>query len=143
MQDPERPYQPVMLFFEPQLPRFEADTPIVVDGTTVFDHSKFGVTIQNTSNRPVVIDSVQLTSTGNAAASGLGDIKNYWHYLQSGSPLGAGQYLYFDKQWGFTQDTEHRHVRYVFHTCWHGVDSDVRQCRTQWVDTMPYIPNPQ
>jgi hypothetical protein len=143
MQDPQRPYQPVMLFFQPEVPRFDPDTPIDVDGTTVFDHSKFGVTIQNTSNRPVVIDSVQLTSTGNAPASGLGDIKNYWHYLRSGSPLGAGQYLYFDKQWGFTKDTGHHHVRYVFHTCWHGVGTDVRQCRTQWVDTMPRIPNPQ
>jgi len=143
MQAPQQPYQPVMLFFKPQLPRFDSDTPIDVDGTKVFDHSKFGVTIQNTSNRPVVIESVQLTSTGNAAASGLGDIKNYWHYLQSGNPLGAGQYLYFDKQWGFTKNTEHRHVRYVFHTCWHGVDTDVRQCRTQWVDTMPRISSPR
>ena len=143
MQDPQRPYQPVLLFFKPEYPRFDPDTPIDVDGTKVFDHSKFGVTIQNTSNRPVAIDSVQLTSTGNAPASGLGDIKNYWQYLQNGNPLGAGQYLYFDKQWGFTKDTRHRHVRYVFHTCWHGVDTDVRQCRTQWVDTTPRVPQPQ
>ena len=109
----------------------------------MFDHSKFGVTLQNTSNRPVEIESVTLTSVGDAAASGLGDIKNYWHYPQGGGRLGAGQYVYFDKQWGFTVDTGHSHVRYVFHTCWHGVGARVRQCRTQWVDTMPYIPNPQ
>jgi len=28
-------------------------------------------------------------------------------------------------------------VRYVFRTCWHGVDTTVRQCRTQWVDALP------
>ncbi len=142
-QDPEQPYQPVTLYFQPRSPRFEPDAPAVVDGTRVFDHSKFGVTLQNTSNRPVEIESVRLTSVGNAAASGLGDIKNYWHYPQGGGRLGAGQYVYFDKQWGFTVDTGHSHVRYVFHTCWHGVGASVRQCRTQWVDTMPYIPNPQ
>ena len=118
MQDPERPYQPVMLYFKPEMPRFEADAPIDVEGTRVFDHSKFGVTIQNTSNRPVEIESVKLTSVGN-------------------------EYLYFDKQWGFVKDTGHSHVRYVFHTCWHGVGTEVRQCRTKWVDAMPFIPNPQ
>lgn len=143
MQDPERPWQPVMLFFQPSTPRFDAVRPVVVDRTRVFDHSKFGVTLQNTSNRPVEIESVTLTSTGNAAASGLGDIRNYWRYRSGGRRLEAGEYLYFDKQWGFVVDTGHRHVRYVFHTCWHSVGGGVRQCRTQWVDTLPYIPNPQ
>jgi hypothetical protein len=142
-QDRERPYQPVMLYFHPQLPRFESNAPVDVEGTQVFDHSKFGVTLQNTSNRPVEIESVRLTSTGNAAASGLGDIRNYWRYPQGAGRLEAGEHVYFDKQWGFTVDTGHSHVRYVFHTCWHGVGSSVRQCRTQWVDTMPLIPNPQ
>lgn len=85
------------------MPRFEPDTTLQVDGTKVFDHSKFGVTLQNASHRTVEIESVALTSVGNAAPSGLGDIKEYWR----------------------------------------GVGSDTRQCRTQWVDTMPYIPNPQ
>jgi len=43
----------------------------------------------------------------------------------------------FDKLWGFTVDTGHEHVRYVFETCWHGVGETVRQCRTQWVDVLP------
>jgi hypothetical protein len=121
----------------------EPDTTLDVDGTKVFDHSKFGVTLQNNSRRTVEIDSVMLTSMGNAAASGLGDIKGYWRYPQGNNRLGPGERVYFEKQWGFTVDTGHRHVRYVFHTCWHGVGSQVRQCRTQWVDTMPFIPNPQ
>jgi hypothetical protein len=92
---------------------------------------------------PVEIESVQLTSIGNAAPSGLGDIRNYWRYPQGAGRLEAGEYVYFDKQSGFVVDTGHSHVPYVFHTCWHGVGSGVRQCRTQWVDTMPYIHNPQ
>lgn len=142
-QNPDRPDRPVLLFFNPAMPHFEPDTVINVDGTKVFDHSKFGVTIQNTSGRTVEIDSVQLTSVGNAAPSGLGDIKDYWHYPQGNRRLSPGEYLYFDKQWGFVVDTGHRHVRYVFRTCWHGSGATTRQCRTQWVDTMPLIPNPK
>ncbi|WP_116812300.1 TPM domain-containing protein [Steroidobacter cummioxidans] len=142
-QSAERPDWPVMLYFNPNMPRFEPDTTLQVDGTKVFDHSKFGVTLQNASHRTVEIESVALTSVGNAAPSGLGDIKDYWRYPQGNHRLGPREHVYFDKQWGFTVDTGHRHVRYVFRTCWRGVGSDTRQCRTQWVDTMPYIPNPQ
>jgi len=140
--NPDRWHQPVVLFFHPNMPRFEPVTTLNIEGTKVFDHSKFGVTLQNTSGRTVEIESVMLQSFGDAAASGLGDIKGYWRYPQGGNRLGAGEYVYFDKQWGFTVDTGHHHVRYVFHTCWHGLGSSVRQCRTQWVDTMPDIPNP-
>jgi hypothetical protein len=141
--NPDRPDRPVVLYFKPDMPRFEPDAAIDVGGTKVFDHSKFGVTLHNTSDRRVEIESIQLRSVGNAAASGLGDIKGYWRYPQGSNRLGPGEHVYFEKQWGFTVDTGHRHVRYVFHTCWHGVGSSVRQCRTQWVDTMPLIPNPQ
>lgn len=141
-QNPEHPDWPVVLYFQPEMPRFEPDTTLNVEGTKVFDHSKFGATLKNNSARTVEIDSVMLTSMGNAAASGLGDIKAYWRYPQGNNRLGPGEHVYFDKQWGFTVDTGHRHVRYVFHTCWHGLGSQVRQCRTQWVDTMPFIPNP-
>lgn len=142
-QSAERPDWPVVLYFDPGSPRFEPDQTLQVDGVKVFDHSKFGVTLQNTSRRPVVIESVALTSVGNAAPSGLGDIKDYWRYPQGDHRLGPREHVYFNKQWGFTVDTGHRHVRYVFRTCWRGVGSDMRQCRTQWLDTMPYIPNPQ
>ena len=83
-----------------------------------------------------------LTSVGNARPSGLGDIKGYWRYPKVTIGSVPGEHVYFEKQWGFTVDTGHRHVRYVFNTCWHGVGPR-RQCRTQWVDTMPFIPNPQ
>ncbi|MBM0104835.1 TPM domain-containing protein [Steroidobacter sp. S1-65] len=139
----ERPDWPVMLWFHPNTPRYEPDTTLQVDGVKVFDHSKFGVTLQNTSQREVEIESVMLTSVGNAAPSGLGDIKNYWRYPKGGHRLGPREHVHFEKQWGFTVDTGHRHVRYVFRTCWRGVGSEMRQCRTQWVDTLPYIPNPK
>ena len=107
-------------------------------GTTVFDHSHFGVTLQNRSNRTVEIESVTLTSLGTAAPSGLGDIKDYWRFPQGQNRLSPNEHVYFRKDWGFTVDTGHEHVRYVFRVCWRGVGTDVRQCRTQWVDTFPW-----
>lgn len=142
-QNPDHPERPVVLYFHPEMPRFEPDMTLDVGGTRVFDHSKFGVTLQNTSDRTVEIESVMLTSVGNAAPSGLGDIKDYWRYPQGNHRLGPRERVYFEKQWGFTVETGHRHVRYVFQACWHGLGSNVRQCRTQWVDTMPVIPNPK
>ena len=136
---PGRPFNPVVLHFNPENPKFEPDTTVNIGGTTVHDHSHFGVTIHNTSAREVEIESVELASVGTANESGLGDIKNYWTYKSGGNRLRAQEYLYFYKDWGFVVDTGHQHVRYVFHTCWHGVDDlhRVRQCRTQWVDSLP------
>ena len=135
--DPERSANPVVLFFDPPVPKFEPDTTIDVNGTEVFDHSDFGVTMRNTSNRPVEIESVMLTSMGTAAASGLGNIMSYWRFPAGKNRLLAGESVAFNKVWGFTVNTGHQHVRYVFRTCWHGVGTTVHQCRTQWVDTMP------
>ena len=129
--DPQRAANPVVLSFAPQHPRFEPDTTIDVNGTSVFDHSNFSVSIRNTSNRAVEVESVKLTSMGTAKASGLGDVRGYWRFPAGGNRLRAGESVTFDKQWGFTVDTGHEHVRYVFRTCWHGVDTTVRQCRTQ------------
>jgi tetratricopeptide (TPR) repeat protein len=136
---PGRPFAPVVLHFYPKQPVHDYSTTLNIGGTTVYDHSHFGVTLQNTSARDVQIESVQLFSRGNASASGLGDIKNYWSYKSGTNLLKAGEYIYFERDWGFTVDTGHEHVRYVFRTCWHGIDAapPVRQCRTQWVDTLP------
>jgi len=136
---PGRPFEPVYLFFYPKKPVHDAKTTLNIGGTTVYDHSHFGVTMQNTSGREIEIESVILSSLGDAAKSGLGDIKNYWTYKSGKNRLKAGEYIYFERDWGFTVDTGHTHVRYAFRTCWHGVDAapPVRQCRTQWVDTMP------
>jgi hypothetical protein len=136
---PGEVYEPVYLFFYPKKPVHDSKTTLNIGGTIVYDHSHFGVTLQNTSGREVEIESVTLSSLGDAARSGLGDIKNYWTYKSGKNRLKAGEYVYFERDWGFTVDTGHTHVRYAFRTCWHGVDSapPVRQCRTQWVDTLP------
>jgi tetratricopeptide (TPR) repeat protein len=134
---PGRAVNPVWLRFEPAQPRYHGETTVKSGGTTVHDHSRFGVVMTNTSARPVVIDSVKLTSRGTARASGLGDVKDYWSYPSGDRLLAAGESAYFDKLWGFTVDTGHEHVRYVFRTCWHGVGETVRQCRVQWVDVLP------
>jgi tetratricopeptide (TPR) repeat protein len=135
--DPERKAEPVALYFDPVAPRYEPDATIDVDGTKVFDHSSFGVQMRNHSARPVDIESVTLTSMGNAAASGLGDIKGYWKYPAGAPQLMPGQAVYFRKVWGFVVDTGHQHVRYVFRICWHGSGTSLRQCRTQWIDAVP------
>jgi tetratricopeptide (TPR) repeat protein len=135
--DPARSANPVVLSFDPPVPTFEPHDTVDVNGTTVHDHSSFGVTMRNTSNRTIVIDSVALTSAGTAAASGLGDVKDYWRYPAGDRQLLAGQSIAFNKVWGFTVNTGHEHVRYVFRTCWHAVSTPVRQCRTQWVDVLP------
>jgi len=135
--DPAQPGNPVRLRFDPERPRFHPEATIRSGETTVHDHSQFRVTMTNTSARTVVIDSVRLTSRGTARASGLGDVKDYWDYPAGERRLAAGESVSFDKLWGFTVDTGHEHVRYVFETCWHGVGESARQCRVQWVDVLP------
>jgi len=137
-EDPARVFGPVVLRFNPRHPGFDPNTTRESGGVTVFDHSEFGVTMTNSSNRPVEIESVRLTSEGTAGArSGLGDIRGYWRFPSGKNLLRAGESIYFDKLWGFVVDTRHEYVRYTFRTCWHGVGSAVRQCRTQWVDALP------
>jgi tetratricopeptide (TPR) repeat protein len=137
MSDPRRLANPVWLRFEPEFPRFHPATTVRSGGTTVYDHSRFRVTMTNTSRRPVVVESVRLTSSGTANASGLGDVKDYWKYPSGSHHLEPGESVSFDKLWGFTVDTGHEHVRYAFRTCWHGLGETVRQCRVQRVDVLP------
>ncbi|HEU5133883.1 MAG TPA: TPM domain-containing protein [Steroidobacteraceae bacterium] len=138
-EDAKRAGDPVVLWFHPGAPTYESQSTIVVDGTTVHDHSHFGVTLRNTSGREVEIESVRLTSQGTAGASGLGDVKKNWTFPAGKNRLKAGEAVYFDKQWGFVVDTGHEHVRYIFRLCWHGASdpTPVRQCRTQWIDVLP------
>jgi tetratricopeptide (TPR) repeat protein len=136
--DPGRRFSPVTLEFDPARPAYRPDTTVESDGVRVFDHSEFRVTMTNTSNRPIAIESVRLVSEGvGGRRSGLGDIRDYWRYPSGQYRLGAGESVSFDKLWGFNVDTGHEYVRYTFHTCWRGAGEEVRQCRTQWVDAMP------
>ena len=61
------------------------------NNVTVHDYSQFRVTMTNTSRRPVVIESVQLSSRGTAAAAALGDVKNYWNYPSGAQHLDTGR----------------------------------------------------
>jgi hypothetical protein len=135
--DEDQPGRPVLLSFSPAVPEFHADTTLNMDGTTVYDHSRFAVTMTNTSRRTVTIESVQLFSEGSDYASGLGDIAKYWRYPSGRMRLQAGEAVTFDRTWGFTTDTAHQHVRYVFRTCWRGEGERIRQCGTQWLDVLP------
>ena len=135
--EPSRSAAPIALSFDPPTPKFDPVTTLDVGGTKVYDHSSFGVTMRNPSRQDVEIESVTLESAGTAAASGLGDIRTYWTWPAGANRLRAGEAVSFSKLWGFTVRTGHQHVRYVFHTCWHGVDTAIRQCRTQWIDVLP------
>jgi TPM domain len=135
--DPRQVGRPVKLYFDPETPVHDPSTTIDVGGTEVFDHSTFGVWIKNTSKRTVEIESVTLTTEGDSAKSGLGDIKHYWRYPTGEHRLKPGESVWQSRVWGFTVETGHHHVRYVFHTCWHGVGENTRQCKTQWVDALP------
>ena len=135
--EPSRSAAPIALSFDPPAPKFDPVTTLDVGGTKVYDHSSFGVTMRNPSRQDVEIEGVTLVSAGTAAASGLGDIRTYWTWPAGANRLRAGEAISFSKLWGFTVRTGHQHVRYVFHTCWHGVDTGIRQCRTQWIDVLP------
>ena len=138
MSDPEWPSNPVILYFEPEEPDLNTDSTVEDNGVTVYDHSRFKVTMTNTSRRPVVIESVKLTSRGGSGgASGLGDVKGYWRYPSGDNTLKPRESIAFDKLWGFTVDTRHEYVRYTFRTCWHGVGDSVSQCRVQSVNVLP------
>jgi hypothetical protein len=136
--DPNWPTNPVLLNFEPEQPRLVTDSAVDEGGVTVYDHSRFRVTMTNTSRRPVVVDSVKLTSRGGSgAASGLGDIKGYWRYPSGNYKLEPRESIAFSKLWGFTVDTKHEYVRYIFRTCWHAVSEPVPQCRVQSLNVIP------
>jgi hypothetical protein len=91
----------------------------------------------NRSRRPVEIEYVLVESRGDAEASGLGDVRDSWNWPSGKYRLGAGESATLDVVWGFTVDTRHTHVRYVFHVGWRDADSGERQRRTQWIDAMP------
>lgn len=128
----------VILVFSPAAPIFHAHTTRQVEGQTIYGHSEFVTTMTNTSDQPVVMDSVMLTSIGTGAKSGLGDIKDYWNYGNSKRAIGPGQSVQFSKVWGFTIDPQHEWLTYVFDVCWRKVGTDGRyeeqQCTQQVLD---------
>lgn len=135
--DPEAKSEPVRLEFFPPEPRIDTVRPLHRQGTTLFDHTSIGARMTNLSRRPVEIEYVLVQSRGDAEASGLGDVRDSWNWPSGKYRLGAGESATLDVVWGFTVDTRHTHVRYVFHVGWRDAGSGERQRRTQWVDAMP------
>jgi len=134
--DPRQKQLPATLRFDPPHPILEIGEPTNVGETTVYDHSQFSVTLENPSRRPIEILQVGLVSAGTGAQSGLGDIRSYWSYPSGANRLAPGEALRFDKVWGFTVDSDHEQLSYVFELCWRG-EGDAKQCRTQRVDLFP------
>lgn len=132
--NPRRPWAPVALSFDPPDPTLEVDQPVMVGKSRVYDHSSFSVTMTNHSARPVVIDRVRLISVGTSSPSGLGDIRDYWHYPSPNHVLRAGESVRFLKVWGYTVDTKQTQVSYIFDYCWHGRHAWTRQCRDERID---------
>jgi TPM domain len=133
---PDRKDRSLGIRFDPPAPTLVIDEPTLVGTTKVFDHSRFAVTLENPTGRPVQIVSVVLRSAGTGDASGLGDIKSYWTYPSPGNRIPAGESTRFDRTWGFTSDTRNDQLSYWFDVCWRG-DGDVRQCRSERLDMFP------
>lgn len=136
-EDPLERWRPVEIEFDPARPVLHVGEPVRIEGTRVYDHSEFSVTLRNRSRRAVEIERVRVTSTGTGHRSGLGDIKDYWSYPSGSGRLDAGESVSFHKQWGFTRDTTHVQLSYLFDLCWKGVEEGERQCRTERLDLLP------
>ena len=133
---PDRKDQPIGVRFDPPAPTLVIDAPTLVGTTKVFDHSRFAVTLDNPTGRPVQIVSVVLRSAGTGGSSGLGNIRDYWTYPSPGNRIPARGSARFDRTWGFTSDTRNDQLSYWFDVCWRG-DGDVRQCRSERLDMFP------
>lgn len=133
--EPNR-YVPVQVHFDPPDPVLHLDAPTMVGTTRVFDHSFFTVTLENPSDRPVVLDRVVVKTAGSHDTSGLGDIKDYWTYPSGAHRLGPGESVTLDKTWGYVIDTKNEQIRYVFDVCWRG-EGEPSQCRATGLDLFP------
>jgi TPM domain len=131
--DPTHKDLPLEVSFDPARPALHIDDTTQVGKTAVYDYSFFSVTLANPSARPVQITKVVLASAGTGSRSGLGDIKRYWSYPSGAPRLAPGESVRLDRTWGFTVDTPHEQLSYIFDVCWKG-DGDVEQCGSHRLD---------
>jgi hypothetical protein len=137
--DPYRRAASLRVVFDPPQPTLHIREPRRVGGQTIHDHSQFRTTLHNPSRRAVELDSAMLFSLGTGSRSGLGDIATRFLYETPGSreipPDGTvdlDQHIF-----GFTVDTAHVQLSYVFVLCWHGLPSEPKQCAAQHLDLLP------
>ena len=135
--DPGRIAEPVEVTFDPPHPVLQTGAPTDVGGATVYDHAFFSVTLTNRAGRPVEVERVLVTNTGTSAPSGMGDLVGQWTWASGQRSLGPGESATLSRTWGFTVDTDHTQLDYVFDVCWLAGDDRVRRCRKQQVELFP------
>lgn len=130
-------FAPVTIQFDPPNPALDIGTPESIGEVLIYDHSYFGVDVTNTSERPVHIESIEITSHGDAHASRVGDASDQFAYSGPNRRIAPGQTVRLERTWGFTVDTDHKQVSYLFDYCWRGEGEMKSQCRYERVDTFP------
>ena len=133
--DPAK-HVPVDVLIDPPDPVLDLDQPTRVGDSLVYDHAYFTATLANRSSQPIEVLAVNLLTMGTHAMSGLGDIKDYWHYPSGPHRLQPAESAVLDCVWGYTVDTPNEQIRYVFDVCWKG-DGEPRHCRATGIDVFP------
>ena len=88
------------------------------------------------SGRTVEIERIFMQSHGTGASSGLGEMKDRFRFPSSDYQLAPGASAELERVWGFTEETQHEQLSYVFDICWRGED-DIRRCHVHRVDLFP------
>lgn len=123
--------------FSPASPVMHLKTTTQVDGTTVYDHSKFSTRLTNRYFKPIKIHSVNFISIGDVERSGLGDIAHYWPW-KGERILNTRQSIEFEKTWGFTVDTPNSTMTYRFEVIY---SVEGRKGSEKLVKDMVLVPN--
>jgi tetratricopeptide (TPR) repeat protein len=135
--DRERQWMPLQLSFDPPRPIFDGDAPTLVGDRPVFDHTHFGVVIQNPSARTVELLSMRVGTAPQGSPGGVGEMRDSLLYPEAGRRIPPGGSASLDRTWGFVADQRHTHSTYVFDVCWRGEGSDEKQCRVERVSAFP------
>ena len=101
------------VIFKPANPVIHLESTTQVGNVTVYDHSKFSMTLKNRHYKPINIQSVQFISIGDIQKSGLGDVISYWPW-QGSTTIKPGKSISFNKVWGFTVDTPNSTMTYRY-----------------------------
>ncbi|MEM7409971.1 MAG: TPM domain-containing protein [Myxococcota bacterium] len=125
--NPHRPQDPVTIQFAPARPTFDPGLPIQIESGSLYDHSSFGVTLKNTSARPVEIARIGFSSTGTVSYAGQGDIRGQFPFSGNTHRIGPGESITLSQSWGFTVPQGNEQISYVFDVCWKAT-SERRQC---------------
>jgi tetratricopeptide (TPR) repeat protein len=135
--DPRRRHDPVSTHFEPKNPVLNLGSPAVTKNGLLHDHTRFSVDFVNRSGRPIRLESVLVTSHGTDQVGAMGDLVNALSFPGDDHRLAPGQSASLEQVWGFSADTAHQQVSYLFDYCWLGEGESKRQCQFARVDSFP------